>query len=125
MNRAVSITAAGCLLASGAIHLWLAPEHIEEMPYIGWLFVAGGLALLVVAAAVWAGDRLTAWRAGAVLCAIMVAALVASRTVGLPGGYLEEWDPAAVWSLTIETAFLGLYLIRRQLVASTGKAVRR
>jgi len=104
---------------SALIHLAIAPEHMTEAAYIGWLFLAGGGALLLVALAALTDDTVTrtreflaAWHLGALVCAGMIIALLASRTVGLPGGYREGWEPEAVWSLVLELSFLGAYVAR-------------
>lgn len=128
MSAAVRVPAALCLLTSAAIHLWLAPEHLKEMPYIGWLFLVSFPVLVAIATGILLGDN-RAWAAGALVCGAMIAALVCSRTIGLPGGYLEDWDRPARWSITLEAGFLlasavWVWGVRRQPVASTVEAGR-
>jgi len=108
---------------SALIHLAIAPEHMTEAAYIGWLFLAGGGALLLVALAALTDDTVTrtreymaVWHLGALVCAGMVVGLVASRTTGLPGGYREGWDEPEAWaSLVLELLFLAVYVARRRM----------
>jgi len=113
---------AGFLAAFGSalIHLAIAPEHLAEAPWIGWSFLLAFCLLGATAVTVLTDDSAVGWHAGALVCAGMVAALLLSRTTGLPGGYREGWEPAAVWSLGLELAFLGCYAAR-----STGTRGRR
>lgn len=134
MTRPARLLAAGFLVACAAIHLYLVPEHTDAEhqamghAYVGWLFLASGEVLVVVAVGIALADHPWAWNAGAVLCAAMIAALLASRTVGLPNSYLEEWEPLAVWSLVTEAGFLALFavrVVRRQSVTSVGRTETR
>jgi hypothetical protein len=98
---------------SALIHLVIAPEHMAEAAYVGWLFLASVVLLFPVAWSVVLYDARWAWHLGALVCAGMVVGLVASRTTGLPGGYREGWDePEAVVSLALELLFLGAYVAR-------------
>ena len=54
--------AAALLAATGALHLLLAPEYLQEQAYIGALFILGGLTALVVAARLWTRDDRRAGR---------------------------------------------------------------
>lgn len=90
--RAVAVLA---LVAEIAIHAVLAPDHLEEMPYIGALFVAASVLLTVVLVGVLVvPQNELGWLAGAAICGGMVVAFVVSRTLGLPG-YHEGWTSDA------------------------------
>ncbi|GGO84210.1 hypothetical protein [Wenjunlia tyrosinilytica] len=83
-----------CALTSAVLHLMLVPAHLEEMPYIGVLFLIGGAALILVALGLFRRNAAPAWVAGALLSAGMIVGFTLSRTVGLPGGYQEVgWEP--------------------------------
>lgn len=117
-RRAWPAPAAATLLGvSAGLHLALVPEHLSaEMVdmghgYIGWLFLASVVACTGVAVWVGVSGSVAAWTAAIGLCGAMIAALLASRTVGLPNGYLEAWEPAAVWSLIVETVVLVLAVV--------------
>ena len=108
--------------AVGLIHLVLVPEYLEEKPYVGWLFLAGGL--MIVAATI-LGFRAAgtpraalAWAAAATVAAGMFVGGVASRTTGLPDGFHpQEWEPMLVVSLVLEVVYLAVWstTVRRQL----------
>ena len=97
---------AGLLAATGALHLVLAPEYLQEQAYIGVLFILGGLTALVVAARLWRAEDRLAWGAGAVIAAGMAAGFVLSRTLGLPGFHESDWELSGLVSLTVELGFL-------------------
>ena len=74
------------------VHLDLVNDHLAEKPYIGWLFVAGVAALVPVIVGLAANRRpAPVWTWGALVSTGMALGFVASRTVGLPQGYLEGW----------------------------------
>jgi hypothetical protein len=99
--------AAGLLGATGALHLVLAPEYLQEKAYIGVLFILGGLAALAVAARLWYRDDRPAWALGALTAAGMAAGFILSRSVGLPGFHESDWELSGVLSVLLEAGFLG------------------
>lgn len=109
----VRLVAALMLAAEIAIHLYLTPEHLEEMPYIGVGFVVAA-ALCAVALVLVLRDRRAGWLLGASVCAGMAGLFVVSRVVGLPD-YHEEWTSdrgLGLWSLAPEAVFLVLACVR-------------
>jgi hypothetical protein len=92
------------------LHLALAPAHYEEQPYIGIGFVIGSGLLI---AAIWGiiHNQAWGWRLGAITCASMCLALLASRTTGLPLDYKEGWEPEAFAVLAVQVAFLATYFM--------------
>lgn len=90
------------LAATGVLHLILAPEYLDEKTYIGALFIVGGLACLVIAAAIWQRGRSIDWVAGAAVAAGMGVGFVLSRTTGLPGFHESEWELSGVISVLLE-----------------------
>jgi hypothetical protein len=86
--RAVAAT---MLVVEIAIRAYLAPAHLEEMPYIGVSFVISAVLLLVVLIANLVTPRWAiAWQFGALICLGMAVLFVISRTAGLPD-YQEGW----------------------------------
>src|SRR3954464_7700352 len=99
--------AAVAIAMVGVLHLVLAKEYLEEETYIGVLFIAGGVAAVVVAVRLWmAPDRL-AWGIGALVAAGMFVGFVLSRTTGLPGFKESEWELSGIVSLLLEASFIG------------------
>jgi hypothetical protein len=113
--RPTTLVWAGAALAAlvGLIHLVETPEYLEEEPYIGVLFLVGGVALLAAAAAMvvpaLARYRAAAWAGAALACALMIIGGVLSRTTGLPSFKEDEWEPLLVVSIVLELAYLGVW----------------
>jgi hypothetical protein len=103
--------AVGLLVTTAAVHLELAPEHLDEMAYIGVLFILGGIASLVVAGWLALRESRLAWAAGGLLCGGMLLALVLSRTTGLPNFKEEGLEPLAIVCLIAEAGFLALWAL--------------
>lgn len=97
---------AAMLAVVGVTHLILAPEYLEEQAYIGVLFIAGGVALALLAIRLWRGDDTPAWLLGALIMAGMGAGFVLSRTVGLPGFKESDWELSGVICLLLEAGFV-------------------
>ncbi|MET7666328.1 hypothetical protein ABZT51_46810 [Streptomyces sp. NPDC005373] len=111
-SRFAAATPAGvavcCALLSAVVHLVIAPEHLAETLYIGILFIAGGVALLLTAGALALRNSVTAWWAGALVSGGMILGFALSRTIGLPGYHEQGWDhPYGVLSIIAE----GVYLV--------------
>ena len=99
--------AAALLAATGALHLVLAPEYLQEKAYIGVLFILGGVVSLVVAFRLWTRSDRQAWALGALTAAGMAAGFILSRSVGLPGFHETDWELSGIVSVLLETGFLG------------------
>jgi hypothetical protein len=110
-------TAAVMLLATAATHIPLVPEHLEEAPYIGVLFVVLSVASLALAVVVVVKDTPLVWGVTGVMSLLAVVAFVASRTVGLPqiGDDVGNWtDPLGPPALAAETlAFVAAAVVLR------------
>lgn len=92
------------LAATGVLHLILAPEYLDEKTYVGALFIAGGIAAVGLAAAIWSRDDRRAWILGCLVAAGMAVGFILSRTVGLPGYHEGEWEISGLVSLLLEAA---------------------
>ena len=109
----VRYVAAVMLAIEIAIHLYLTPDHLEEMPYIGVGFLVASL-LCAVALVLVLMDRPAGWVLGTALCVGMAGLFVVSRVVGLPG-YHEEWtsdSSLGLWALVPEAVFVLLAWVR-------------
>lgn len=121
-NRTAEVATAlgvASAVANAAIHGVLTPAHLVEMPYLGVLFAVATVASVAVIIGLSARNeavRRIAWYVGASVSAGEALAFVASRTVGLPGGYLEEWTGSyesalGLVSLGSEVVFLAVVVI--------------
>lgn len=106
---AVRAIAAVMLVIEIATHAFLAPDHLREMPYIGWGFVTATVILTAVLIGVVVAPRqVLPWQVGALVCAGMAVMFVLSRTAGLPS-YHEGWTADSnlgLVSLAADLAFL-------------------
>lgn len=110
--------AAATLVASGIVHIPVIPMHLEEAPYIGYLFIALTAVCFALAAAVLLVDSMLVWAAGGVVTALAVIAYVLSRTVGLPQieDDIGNWtEPLGIAAITAEslTVLLAVVALRR------------
>jgi hypothetical protein len=117
--------AAAMLLAEIVIHVYLAPDHLHEVPYIGVSFVLASVLLTVALVAILVAPRRpSGWLLGAALCVGMAGAFVISRVTGLPD-YHEAWtsDHAlGLISLPPEAVFVLCALLARRRYAATNSA---
>lgn len=112
---------AGALMSAaiGAVHLVLSGEYLSETPYIGVLFIVGGLALVAAAAMLWPRRTGTGrqvrlgWAIAVTVSGGMFVGGILSRTVGLPGFYEPEWELSLIASLLMEAGVMTLWV--RQL----------
>jgi uncharacterized membrane protein YfcA len=101
---------ASLIVALGLIHLLEAPEELEEVTYLGLLFLANFGGAVVAAIGMYRNYR-WGWSLGALVAGGAFAGYVISRTIGLPGMPVEEWlEPLGVLSLLVEGLFIGLCL---------------
>jgi hypothetical protein len=109
----IRYAAALMLAAEIVIHVYLVPDHLEEMPYIGVGFIVASV-LCAVALVLVLLDRPSGWVLGTLLCVGMAGLFVISRVVGLPD-YHEEWtsdSSLGLWSLLPEAVFVVLAYVR-------------
>ncbi|HET7385599.1 MAG TPA: hypothetical protein VFJ19_02935 [Nocardioidaceae bacterium] len=96
------------------IHLYLAPDHLEEKLYIGVLFLIGSALLGFVMVAL-ASDqnrlRTPGWLLGGLISVVMFVAFVVSRTSGLPLGYHETWASSSEDLLGLASLFLEVVFV--------------
>jgi hypothetical protein len=81
------------LLVTAGAHIPLVPEHLEEAPYVGWLFAVLSVTCIALAAAILVSDRPRLWILVGTICLAALLAFLASRTVGLPqlGDDVGDW----------------------------------
>jgi len=72
------------LLVAAGTHIPLISDHLQEAPYVGWLFIALSVVCIVLAVAILFVDHVGVWVISAAVCFAAVVAFLASRTIGLP-----------------------------------------
>jgi hypothetical protein len=107
------------LVVAAATHIPLIREHLEEAPYVGWLFIALSVVCLVLAVAILVVDNPGVWLLSGAVCLAAVVAFLASRTVGLPqiGDDVGNWtEPLGIPAVASEAlmAVLAVVHVRRQ-----------
>ncbi|MGW1893681.1 hypothetical protein ACWCP6_26035 [Streptomyces sp. NPDC002004] len=97
-----------CALANAVVHLLLVPDHLEEMFYVGVLFLVGSVIMLAAGAGIALSARpVVAWLVGAAVSLGMIVGFVLSRTVGLPGYHEQGMEPPyGALALIAEAGFL-------------------
>jgi hypothetical protein len=114
-RSSVRLPVAATALVGAAAHVPVTGEHLHQAPYIGVLFIALEVALVVLAVLVLLTDSLLVWRAAALVPALAIAAYVVSRTVGLPQiqDDVGNWtEPLGVVSVAAEAVMVLLVLGR-------------
>lgn len=109
------VTAALAVIA-GVAHVPVTPEHLNEAPYIGVLFIILTVVCVLLAAVLLISDSPLAWATLGASCLLAVVAYVVSRTIGLPlmaddiGNWLEGLGVVSVLTETAVAvlAFLAL-----------------
>ena len=97
----------------GLFHIVPVPEYLAKAPYLGVMFLLGGLApiaaaIVMVVPAFPTGLRRLAIALMALACFLMIVMGVISRVVGLPGVGKDPRDAFLIISLVLEAAFLAL-----------------
>ena len=114
------------LVVTAATHVPLVREHLEEAPYVGWLFVALSAVALVLALVLLRADTPAVWAVTGAVGLASVVAFVVSRTIGLPqiGDDVGNWsEPLGFPALAAEavvaySAAATLVRTRRRVVSS-------
>jgi hypothetical protein len=114
------------LLVAAGTHIPLIKTHLEEAPYVGWLFIALSVVCIALAVAVLFVDHIGVWMLSAAVCLAAVMAFLASRTVGLPqigddvGNWTDPLGPPAVGSEVLMVALAWLHIRNTRTTASAG-----
>ncbi|WGL52319.1 hypothetical protein P5P86_00465 [Nocardioides sp. BP30] len=126
-DRAAAVLA---LLVTSGTHVPLIREHLQEAPYVGWLFIALSVVAVLLAVALVVADTPAVWAMTGVVGAASVLAFLVSRTVGLPqihddiGNWSESLGYPAITAEAIATvaAVLTLRRAARQRAALTTRS---
>lgn len=85
------------------------PEHFEEAKYLGVLFILNGVGAGCAAVGIYL-QRGWGWWLGAFIAAFSIINYIISRTVGLPGREVEDWNTIGIISLVVEATFILVFL---------------
>lgn len=88
----------------------LVPEYVEKDPYLGILFILGGIAATYVGFRLWQQADPATWLAGAVVAGGMAAGFLISRIFGLPGLEDTDWEPTGIVATGAGLTYLTLWL---------------
>lgn len=105
------------LVAAGALHIPVTPEHLREAPYIGALFIALTVVCFLLALALPVRDTPLVWAIGGMVTTLAVLAYVLSRSVALPqiaddvGNWTEPLGLASIASETLVSVFAVVVLV--------------
>ena len=116
-----------------AVHLALAQDRYEkDAHYVGAVFVAAALVLLVAASVAASGRKWSltmmwlAWVVTGLTAALLFVGFLLSRTTGLPSYHRHDWPVIQVIALVAELAVMALALAAAAHRSSTqGKATDR
>jgi hypothetical protein len=114
------------LLVAAGTHIPLIRGHLEEAPYVGWLFIALSVVCIGLAVAILFVDHVGVWLLSAAVCFAAVVAFLASRTVGLPqirddvGNWTEPLGIPAVVSEVLMVALAWLHLRNNRPPSASG-----
>ena len=99
------------LLVAAGTHIPLIPDHLEEAPYVGWLFIILSAACIALAIVILFLDSASLWAISGAVCLAAVVAFLTSRTVGLPqiGDDVGNWtEPLGIPAVVSETLMVVL-----------------
>jgi hypothetical protein len=95
-QRGARVVTAAALAVAVWFHVGVAVDHLEEVPYLGWSFVAFIVLAAGIAGSLLLESRTVVWCAALALSVATLALYTVSRTVGLPGA----GDDIGDWSNT-------------------------
>jgi hypothetical protein len=118
------------LAGVGLIHLLDLQSKMDETPYLGWMYVALIVGVVVCAFELVRTGSDRAWLAGALLVVGAMTGYTLTRTVGLPdaSGDIGNWlEPLGLASLFVEGAFaaLSIYALAARGLQSSVAIARR
>jgi hypothetical protein len=119
-------TASFLLLVAAGTHIPLIRDHLEEAPYIGWLFILLSAVCIVLAVAILFVDSPGVWVISGAVCLAAVVGFLASRTIGLPqiGDDVGNWtDPLGFPAVASEVLMVALAWFQLRRPATRPRSV--
>jgi hypothetical protein len=116
------------LLVAAGTHIPLIQAHLEEAPYVGWLFIVLSVVCIALAVAILFVDNVGVWAISGAVCFAAVVAFLASRTVGLPqigddvGNWTEPLGIPAVASEVLMVALAWLHVRNSRSLGSNSRS---
>ena len=118
------------LLVAAGTHVPLISDHLEEAPYVGWLFILLSVVCIVLAVAILFVDSPSLWIISGAVCLAAVVAFLASRTIGLPqigddvGNWTEPLGLAALFVEGVVVAISAYALASHRSLAASSRTAR-
>ena len=112
LPKKFTVAAVILILVIGFIHLFEARHAFEEMPMLGYSFIANCLAAIVAAVGIYRGARLWGWALGALIAGGSLVGYIVKATMGMPGmpPEADAWtDPVGITSVIAEVLFLVIF----------------
>lgn len=113
VSKVLVWTAIALIIATGLIHLTMAKHEFEEGTYIGLLFILNAVFAVVAAIGIYL-HRNWAWMLGALIAGLSLIGYIISRTAGMPGAEVEEWNMIGFISLILEGTFIAVYAMKHK-----------
>jgi hypothetical protein len=116
------------LLVAAGTHIPLIQDHLEEAPYIGWLFIILSVVCIALAIVILFVDHVGVWVLSAAACFAAVVAFLASRTIGLPqiGDDVGNWtEPLGIPAVAAEALMVVLAWLHLRNPRPTGSHAGR
>jgi hypothetical protein len=116
------------LLVAAGTHIPLIQDHLEEAPYVGWLFIVLSVVCIALAVVVLFVDHVGVWVLSAAVCLAAVVGFLASRTVGLPQirDDVGNWtDPLGFPAVGSEALMVALAWLRIRATRMSGGTAGR
>jgi hypothetical protein len=99
------------LLVAAGTHIPLIEDHLEEAPYVGWLFIVLSVVCIGLAVVILFVDHAAVWLVSGAVCLAAAVAFLASRTIGLPqiGDDVGNWtEPLGFPAVASEVLMVAL-----------------
>lgn len=105
LRHPLRFPAAALLVIAGIAHIPVTPQHLEEAPYVGFLFIALTVVCFGLALVLLRHDTAVLWAAVGLVTVMAVLAYLVSRLTPLPqiGDDVGNWtEPLGLVSITSE-----------------------
>jgi hypothetical protein len=119
------VVAAAALAVTVWFHVGVAVDHLEEVPYLGWSFVAFIVLAAGIAGSLLLESRTVVWRAAFALSVATLALYAVSRTVGLPGASDDVGDWSNTAGIICGTAEIVVAVIAAAVLMRRGQEAGR